>query len=84
MVVPNHIIEDEGKKQKQDAQEGKKKGAGQGCQAGKTVDVGVVIENGIKQYPAGGYDQGAEEKFGVIQHDERQGSAFRFFAKQKE
>ena len=66
-VIPNHIIQDEGKKQKQNTQEGKKKGTGQGRQAGKAVDVDVVIENGIKQYPAGGYDQGAEEKFGAVE-----------------
>ena len=82
-IVRNHIVQDQGEEQEQDPEKAEKKGAGQGGKPRQAVDVGVLVEDGIKQQPTGGNDHYAIPEVGVIEDAPVQDGSFQAFAVQE-
>ncbi len=68
VVIPYHIVQNQGKKQEKDTEKREKKRSGQRGQARQPIDVHIVIENAVQQYPAGGNEQDTEKKIRIVKN----------------
>lgn len=83
MVILNHVVEDQGKEQKRNAKKRQEEGIGEGAEPGEPVNVNVMVENTVQQYPSGRYYQDAQGEIGVAEDGAINWRSFYVFSVEK-
>ena len=67
-VVRYKVIENECKKQKQDAEKRQKERSSYRCQTRKAINILIIVKNSIEKHPQNGYQKNSNAKFRVSQN----------------